>query len=604
MFNELKRRNVIRVAFGYIVSCWLLAQVADLVLENIGAPAWVMQTILLLMALGFPVVVFFSWAYEVTPEGIKLESEIDRSQSITQVTGSKLDRAITIVLAIALAYFIYDKFILSNQRDTALIEAATQAMTEQVIAESKVAAQLTKSIAVLPFVNMSSDEEQEYFSDGLSEELLNLLVKIPELRVTSRSSAFSYKGKDFKIADVGRELKVAYVLEGSVRKSGKQVRITAQLIQVDTDTHLWSQTYDRSLDNIFSIQDEIASAVVTKLKLTLLGEAPVVRETDPQAYALYLQSRHLRLQRTAEAFDEAITLLQQALAIDPDYAAAWVQLGAVYTSQADIGLRPIDEGYTLAREAMYKALAIDPDSATAHAGLGFIALAYDNNLDAAARHLERALQLEPANTDIIRRAASLTTSLGRLDEAIALAEFVVSRDPVNPAGLSNLGLYYASAGHWDEAISSYRTALQLSPGLSGARNNIGQALMLKGEPQAALESIQLEDSIWRMIGLPMAYHALGRTFESDAALAELIDQYAEDAAYNIAYVLAYRGESDRAFEWLDKAVQLQDPGLPEILRERLFSDLHDDPRWLPFLERIGYSPGQLAAIEFKVTLPD
>ena len=586
------------------MSCWLLAQVADLVLENIGAPDWVMQTILLLMALGFPVVVFFSWAYEVTPEGIKLESEIDRSQSITQVTGSKLDRAITIVLAIALAYFIYDKFILSNQRDTALIEAATQAVTEQVIAESEVAAQLTKSIAVLPFVNMSSDEEQEYFSDGLSEELLNLLVKIPELRVTSRSSAFSYKGKDFKIADVGRELKVAYVLEGSVRKSGKQVRITAQLIQVDTDTHLWSQTYDRSLDNIFTIQDEIASAVVTKLKLTLLGEAPMVRETDPQAYALYLQGRHLRLQRTTEAFDEAITLLQQALAIDPDYAAAWVQLGAVYTSQADIGLRPIDEGYTLAREAMYKALAIDPDSATAHAGLGFIALAYDNNLDAAARHLERALQLEPANTDIIRRAASLTTSLGRLDEAIALAEFVVSRDPVNPAGLSNLGLYYASAGRWDEAIAAYRTALQLSPGLSGARNNIGQALMLKGEPQAALESIQLEDSIWRMIGLPMAYHALGRTFESDAALAELIDQYAEDAAYNIAYVLAYRGESDRAFEWLDKAVQLQDPGLPEILRERLFSDLHDDPRWLPFLERIGYSPGQLAAIEFKVTLPD
>jgi len=462
----------------------------------------------------------------------------------------------------------------------------------------------TKSIAVLPFVNMSDDASNEFFSDGLSEELINLLAKIPGLRVTSRSSAFSYKGKDFKIADVGRELNVSNVLEGSVRKAGNQVRITAQLIKVDGDVHLWSETFDRSLDNIFAIQDEIASAVVAQLKVTLLGDAPVVRETAPEAYALYLQGRYLRRQHTAGAFEQAQTLLQQALAIDPGYAAAWVELGAVYPYQANLGLRPIDEGYTLSREAMNKALAIDPEFAPAYGRLGLIAMFYDNNLAAAAQHFERALLLEPANSDIIANSANLTASLGRLDESIALAKFVVARDPVNPSAHSSLGVLYAFAGRWDEAIVSYSTALTLSPDRSGTQYHIGMAMLFKGEPNAALEAMQSDDSVWGMIGLPLAYHALGRVGESDAALAELIEQYEQGAAYNIAYVLAYRGEADRAFEWLDTAVQFKDAGLAQILGAPFFANIHDDPRWLPFLERIGRSPEQLAAIEFRVTLPE
>ena len=243
LFEELKRRNVFRVAIGYIVSSWLLVQVADIVLENIAAPGWVMQTIMLVLALGFPVVVFFSWAYEVTPEGIKRESEIDRSQSTTHVTGRKLGRAITAVLVIALAFLAIDKFVLSAGREKAAIESAVQEATSQVLSE-KIATEETlaepdKSIAVLPFINMSDDASNEFFSEGLSEELLNLLAKIPGLRVTSRSSAFSFKGKDFLIADVGRQLNVSNVLEGSVRKAGNQVRITAQLIKVDGDVHLW-----------------------------------------------------------------------------------------------------------------------------------------------------------------------------------------------------------------------------------------------------------------------------------------------------------------------------------------------------------------------------
>ncbi len=276
----------------------------------------------------------------------------------------------------------------------------------------------------------------------------------------------------------------------------------------------------------------------------------------------------------------------------------------MYINQGNIGLRPIDETRTLSREAVSKALSIDAGFALAHANLGWIVRGSDFDLSAAAQHFERALQLEPANTDIIRRAANLTASLGRLDEAIALNEFVIARDPISHSSYNNRGLYYLYAGRWDEAIASMRIALTLSPGYGGAQFRIGVALLFKDEPQAALEAMQLEDSVWGMVGLPMAYHALGRAGASDAALAELIEQHEQGWAYNIAYVFAYRGETDRAFEWLDKAVEYKDAGLSNILGERLFSDIQDDLRWLPFLESIGKSPEQLAVIEFKVTLPE
>ena len=604
LFAELKRRNVIRVAIAYAIAAWLLIEVSATTFPMLRLPEWTATFVTVMLMIGFPVALIFAWAFELTPEGIKKEKEVDRSQSTTHVTGRKLDYLIIAVLVVALGYFAFDKFMLDPSRHTELVQATTEAATEQAATNSTASAESDKSIAVLPFVNMSDDAANEYFSDGISEELLNLLAKIPEFRVISRSSAFSYKGKDFKIADVGRELNVAYVLEGSVRKAGNKVRITAQLIEVDSDTHQWSDTYDRTLEDIFAIQDEIASEVVAQLKVTLLGAVPVVRKTDPQAYAWYLQGRQLHRQMTAEGNDQAQALLQQALAIDPDFAAAWEELGSVYFNQVAINLRPIDEGYTLAREATNKALAIDPDYALAHASLGSIAMIYDNDLAATARHFERALQLEPANTVIIISAAHLTAALGRLDETLKLIEFAVSRDPVNPIGHFILGSYYIYAERLDEAIASYRTALTLSPGISMVQASIGFALLLKGEPQAALEAMQREEfRPDRLISLSLAYHALGRADESDAALAEMIEQYEQGAAYAIAILLAYRGEADRAFEWLDKAVEYKDPALSAITLEPLFANIHDDPRWPLFLESIGKSPEQLATIEFKVTLP-
>jgi tetratricopeptide (TPR) repeat protein len=277
----------------------------------------------------------------------------------------------------------------------------------------------------------------------------------------------------------------------------------------------------------------------------------------------------------------------------------------VYCDQTDRGLRPIEEGYALARVAADKALAIDPDYPQGHARLGWIAIAYDGALAAAARHLERALELEPTDLDILGDAADLAGSLGRLDEAIALQEYVVARDPVNARGHRRMGVSYLWAGRLDEAIASFRTALTLSPGHLSVWNLIGTALLLKGEPEAALTAMQQESGPgWRLNGLVMAHHALGQAAESDVALAKWIEISEQMAAYNIAYVLAFRGETDRAFEWLDKAVQYKDPGLSQIAMEPRFANIRTDPRWLPFLESIGKSPDQLAAIEFEVTLPE
>jgi len=457
------------------------------------------------------------------------------------------------------------------------------------------------SIAVLPFVNMSEEKTNEYFSDGISEELLNLLSKIPQLKVAARTSSFSFKGKGVEIPEIARQLHVANVLEGSVRKSGDQLRITAQLIRAAEGYHLWSETYDRKMDDIFKIQDEIAREVVKELKVKLLGVAPKVRTTDPKAYALYLQAVELGRQSTAEAYAKSDAFYRQVLEIDPRYAPAWERLASNFINKVNMGLLSSQEGYARAREAAEKALAIDPHYAPAHADLGFIARDADNDLAAAARHLQRALALDPTDVSVLGNAATFLKNLGRLDEALALEEAIDRRDPVNVDGLGNLGAKQLQAGRYDAAIASFRSVLSLSPSRGLAHWGLGTALMLKGDAAAALAEIEQEKiEVLRMIGLPMAYCALGRKAESDAALNALIAKYEKDAAYNIAFVYAFCGDADKAFEWLDKAVAYQDTGLSEIIVENLFDKIHSDPRWLPFLRKLGKAPDQLAKIEFKV----
>jgi serine/threonine protein kinase/tetratricopeptide (TPR) repeat protein len=470
-------------------------------------------------------------------------------------------------------------------------------------AQQSDAADHTRTIAVLPFVNMSPDPEQEFFSDGISEELLNLLSKVPDLRVAARTSSFSFKGENVEVPEIAKRLNVAYVLEGSVRKSGDQVRITAQLIHADDGFHVWSETYDRKFDDIFAIQDEIAADVVKQLQVTLLGDPPTTRKTDPQAYALYLQSVQLSRRTSEEAFKQSDALLHRVLEADSLYAPAWGALGANFGNRAVSGMMDPKEGFEKARAANNRALEIDPQYAPAHAGLAFIAMYGDGDFAAAAKHLERALEFDHVNGRALGNSATFLNLLGRSEQAVDIWKSVTIRDPVNINARFNLGTSQLYAGQLNDALESFRTVVSLSPDNGVVHYQMGVANLLKGDPQAALAEFEQEKiEVFKMIGLPLAYHALGRKADSDKALNELIANYQKDAAGNIAGVYAYRREPDKAFEWLEKERE-NGSTFAEINADPLYSSLHDDPRWLPFLRSIGKAPEQLDRIQFKVALP-
>jgi tetratricopeptide (TPR) repeat protein len=346
--------------------------------------------------------------------------------------------------------------------------------------------------------------------------------------------------------------------------------------------------------------------VVDELKVTLLGSAPKVRATDPKAYALHLQAIQLGRQGTAASLAKSDELYRQVLSIDPRYAPAWNGLADNYFHEVSIGSLPNQAGLARAREAATKALEIDPDYAAAHSELGLSTMFGGGELALAAKHFERALALDPTDLDVLRNAAVLLSDeLGRVDQALVVDAVIVRRDPVNVNALFKQGIDQRMAGRYDDAMASIHTVLNLSPGRGEAHLMLGFVLLRKGDASGALAEIEQETSeVWRMIGLPMAYHALGRKAESDQALAALIGKYEKDAPYNIAYVYAFRAEADKAFEWLDKAIKYEDPGLTQIVGEEgAFDNIRSDARWLPFLRKIGKAPEQLAKIEFKLTLP-
>jgi TolB-like protein/Tfp pilus assembly protein PilF len=587
-FEELRRRNVFKVAAAYIIVGWLIMQAGEVLSPALRLPEWVNSALAFFLILGFPLAIFFAWAFEITPEGLKKEKDVDRSKSITTATGKKLNHTITIVLVLALALFAYDKFVLDPDRDAAEIATAVQDAQDQ--ATPAVATEETdNSIAVLPFVNMSSDQEQEYFSDGLSEELLNLLAKIPELRVAARTSSFSFKDQNLEIPEIASRLKVAHVLEGSVRKSGNQIRITAQLIQADNGYHLWSETYDRELDNIFQIQDEIALAVVDALKITLLGEAPKVRETDPEAYQLFLEGQHFRRQVSGDSLPKAIDLFKKALDIDPRYVPAWAELGYTYLWSAGTDDRvSIEEGNKLADHAIEMAISIDPNHAFSYFVRGSSRIHNKFKFKDGAEDFQRASALEPGNAFLIGSTGTGARVTGQFDLAIERYQQSLSMDPVVPEFLNWLGLSYIATGRFDEAETAYQKALAISPQFAGMHYRIGRTLLAKGDLPVALAEMEKEThAIYEPTGLAMVHHALGNEIESQRALDHLVETGADDAAFQIAEVYGYRGEVDKAFEWLEQSLVIKDSGLASVLGDNAFLSLRTDPRWQPFLEKLG-----------------
>jgi adenylate cyclase len=600
VIDELKRRNVFRVGIAYLATGWLLIQLVETLFPIFGLPDAKIRLVVILLTIGLPIVLVFSWLYELTPDGLKRDKDVDRSVSQTHHTGKKMDRAIMVVLALAIGYFAFDKFVLDPARDATLEES----IEERVRDEMLVGSYGDKSIAVLPFVNMSDDANNEYFSDGISEEVLNLLAEVSQLRVISRSSAFSFRDRDMTVPAIAEQLNVGHVLEGSVRKVGNTVRITAQLIEAHTDTHLWSETYDRKLDDVFAVQDEIAAVVVEKLKVTLLGDAPQARPTNPEAYELYLQARHVGRQQTIQGLEHAEELFKKSLAIDPNYAQSWIGLGILYTNQVFAGSLSADEGFRLAQEVTEKVLELDPYSAAAYEGLSWLANKRDNDLSKAASYLQRALELGPNDIDVLAGAARLLQDLGRLREASIVAKYVVTRDPVNPVAYNNLGALHLFDHDMPQARESFLKLLMLSPDYAGARYLLGLTELLMDEAEAALKNFEVEpDNQLRLKGRALAYHALGRDQEANEALEELIDEWGEEWPPEIAHVFAYRGEMDSAFRYL--ANEHEDSGgWGEGKLNPLFDNLHADSRWEEFLENLGVSDTQLATIEFQVTLPD
>lgn len=442
------------------------------------------------------------------------------------------------------------------------------------------------AIVVLPFTNMSADKDQEYFSDGLSEELLNVLAKNPKLQVTSRTSAFSFKGKDVDLKTIAEKLKVTHVLEGSVRKAGNQLRITAQLIDVTTDSHLWSQTYDRQMENVFAVQEEIAASVSEALKVTLEGNhALKTKQTNPEAYNAYLQGLYFRDRGDLENLKKAQDYFEQALKIDPNYAPAWFGMSRIYFSLTNFGNAP--EFREKARKAIEKALQLDPNLADAHAQIAYLKLYLDWDWNGADAACKRGLELEPGNANVVRVAAVLAGNLGRLDEAVKLDHRSIELDPLRPNVYHNLGNHLYYAGKFKESEAAFRKALELAPTRPASQGRIGLMYLLQSQSEKALAEIQKEPQpFWRQQGLTLYYYAIGNKKEADSTLNEYIKVSENEAAFQVAEIYAYCNESDKAFEWLERAYELRDGGLAEMKPDPLLRNLHKDPRWPAFLKKM------------------
>ena len=468
LIAELRRRNVFRVGVAYAIVAWLLVEVASVVLPTFKAPEWVMQVFTFLLILGFPLALIFVWAFELTPEGIKREAEVDRTESITHVRGRKLDFAIIGLLAVALIYVVIDKYVLEDEPEQAEATAAESAVQE-------------KSIAVLPFANMSGDPEQEFFSDGISEELLNVLAKVKGLRVTSRTSAFAFKDKDISIPEIAEKLDVEHVLEGSVRMAGDRVRITTQLIEVETDSHLWSASYDRELSDIFAVQDEIATKVGEALEVALLGaDASPIRaspETSIEAYGDYLLARQKVANPSVSKLVEAELLLKGVIEREPNYAPAYAALAETYRDMADLGMLSPSEASARMMPLVDQALSLDDGLAEAWLHLTYVRLV-TGDLDGARAAQERALELDPQNPLVLRR------QIGR---------WLWSHEPER-------GLVYA-----DELLRVDPLSLRgLGRGLECSMNALADSMIWKGRSSVCARSIHKAPSICGTLGLSRA----------------------------------------------------------------------------------------------------
>ena len=565
-FAELKRRNVYKVAVAYAVVGWLLIQVATQTFPFFEIPNWAVRLVILAIIAGFPIALVLAWAFELTPEGIARTNE---AAPAPRSRGSRVWIYVVLVgAALSIGLFFLGRYTAS---------APGMAAGE-------------KSIAVLPLVNQSGDPAQEYFSDGLTEELINGLGKIPQLRVIGRNSSFHLKGKGGDSRAIGQALGVAHLLEGSVRKMGDRVRIGVQLVNAADGSQRWSDTYNRELKDIFAVQEEIAKAVAEQLRVTLLGGAPAAASKPSNqslpAYNAFLQAKYHFEQADSAAVAQAIPFLDEAIRLDPNYAEAYVlKARASYFIAISEGAQG-RENFEKARAAAKAALALRPDLAGAHAAMAYIYLFADWNLPAAEAELSG---VKERNANVLNNLANLRSVQGRLEESLELRKEAVRLEPLHALFYTNLGNALLQLGRLDEAEAAFRKARELQPTARGVYGGLTTLALLRGDLDAALREAELDSfPMSRLTSVAMARYARGEREEADAALQKLIAEAGDRSPVRVAVVYAFRGDADKMFEWLDRAYELREPILISGLGVYpAFARYRSDPRLMALCNKIG-----------------
>jgi TolB-like protein/tetratricopeptide (TPR) repeat protein len=575
---EVKRRNVYKVAVAYAIVGWLSIQIATQVFPFLEIPNWVVRLVIVVVAIGFPIALIIAWAFELTPEGIKRTEDADATRQHSR--GGVWIAVVVVAAMLSLGLFFLGRY--TAGRGTPRQSEAATAFPE-------------KSIAVLPLVNTSGDPSNEYFSDGLSEELIAVLAKIPELKVIGRSSSFFFKGKSSDSPTIGQKLGVANLIEGSVRKQGDRVRIVAELISAADGRSIWSETYDRELKDVFAVQAEIAKSVAEQMKVKLLGETvrfdAAGSSENPAAHNAVLQSDFYFQQQTAESVRQAITFLQEAVRLDPNYALAYAKLAQAWSRYAtSFATDPKDDAakaYGEARRAADKAVSLAPGLAETRMAIGLQAMNPDLDFRAAETEFRRVLQSAPS--DAAAKSALCLTLMGqgRLSEAEETCRAALSLDPLLTASWYNIGRVVAGMGRYREAEELLRKGLEIQPHASRFHSYLVILDILQNRPAQAMANAQLEsEGFWRDYAVNLAQQAQSDRSTSDAALKDFIAKYSNTGPFQIAVLYAVRKEPDEMFKWLDTAYATRDSGLTQLAVTPFFIPYVHDPRFAALCQKL------------------
>jgi TolB-like protein/Tfp pilus assembly protein PilF len=598
--EEFKRRNVGRVAILYIVLSYLVLEIFGVFVHLLELPAWMGRSVVLLVAIGFPIALLFAWIYEITPEGLKPSSSVAAHESITGHTAQRLNRAIIAVLAIALTYFVLDKFWLSKHAESVVPAVPAATAADRATAPPTAAATFSPpphSIAVLPFVNESSDKNQEYFSDGLSEELLNALARVKDLRVAARTSAFSFKGTSTNIKTIARELNVGAILEGSVRRAGNAIRVTAQLSDAVSGYQLWSHEYDKSLTDVFKVQAAIADEVTSALKVTLLQGNQAALELggtrNPEALDAYLQALP-KLQDTSNVpnLKAAAAGLSRAIDLDPDFALAHAQRSLALDWLGNNEATTISERLASAESAKadaLRAIALAPQLPEGHAMLASILQDGWMDFSGARAEYEKAIALGPSNTTVIRFYSGLLDDLGEHNTSLSLAHQLIALDPLNFQSYRRLGNALLYARRYREAMAMFERSLSLKPDQHVTYVNLANMYVLTGQPDKVEAACKAAADNWECRAyLAIADHQLGRQDAADQVLDGLAKEAGETGAAQYSEIYAQFGDRAKALDWLEKAWALRDAGLQSLKVDPLMDPIRSEPRFQAVLKALKF----------------